>query len=761
MRSLLSVVAIASVAGCAAGSVPGGPLRAAAGPSAKPPATASADATKTSVAIAGRPAKKTHPSFAERKPELGIASAMAGEPSAQAAKESRLVASTCEAVEAEDAGKIIEEMRKAVDRRFKEWHDYQPTCWEDMREEYRMRKEAEAAGGLGLWGVGAGGGGVGFGMGYGTIGHASGSVGMGRLSGAHAAGGPLTAVRRSGTNNQIATVDEADMVKTDGSYVYLATAGALRIVEAMNPRVLSTTKLSGTVRELFVEGDRAVVYSSIGGKPRRCTYGYDCAFGGDGTSTHVAVFDIANRAEPKVVREVDLSGSLIAARRIGNAVHTVVSDGDSPAPPFETFPQGLGMCGTDEKAVRAKFAQLKLDNEKRIRGVSTTFPTLTERGQATRMCGGILRTAIRDGGAFTTVVSFDMTDDKRPPTTATLQSRPGAVFASANALYVSVVHRRQTAAGRWYQAYPSVDEVSEIHKFAIGTSATATRYVGSGTVPGHVLNQFAMDEWYGYLRVATTRGRVPDPKVSSVLSIMSEGSDGNLVRVGAVDKIAPGEDIRAVRFDGDRGYIVTFKKTDPLFVMDLFDPRKPQVLGELKIPGFSTYIHRIDPKHLLSIGFDANDHGDFAYFDGVILQLFDVEKPTQPRLLHKEKIGTRGSSSEAATDHLAFNWFADDGLLAVPMTLCEGGGDGRNGDRLAFSGLLVYDVDVEKGFTKLGGVDHGTQGASCNAWWSHATSAVKRSVFLDDLVYSIAPDRVKVQRMGQMGHDLADLRFVD
>src|SRR5262249_27985778 len=263
------------------------------------------------------------------------------------------------------------------------------------------------------------------------------------------------------------------------------------------------------------------------------------------------------------------------------------------------------------------------------------------------------------------------------------------------------------------------------HKFRIAASPKETRYVGSGTVPGHVLNQFAMDQWYGYLRVATTRGRVPDPNVRSSVSVLAETENGNLTRIGAIDNIAPGEDIRAVRFDDDRGYVVTFKKTDPLFVLDLYQPSRPAILGELKIPGFSTYMHRIDPEHLLSIGFDANDHGDFAYFDGVILQLFDVKEPTDPKLIHKEKIGTRGSSSEAATNHLAFNYFAEKGLLAIPMTICEGGGDGRNGNELAFSGLLVYDVSVQRGFTRLGGVDHGTKGANCGTWWSNANSLVK------------------------------------
>jgi hypothetical protein len=379
-----------------------------------------------------------------------------------------------------------------------------------------------------------------------------------------------------------------------------------------------------------------------------------------------------------------------------------------------------------------------------------------ERGVTTPLCAGLLDNKFDQVHTFTSLVSFDMRDARAPISSATVRSRPGTVFASTDALYMST-QRRKKGSGRWYSFYPSVDEVSELHKFRIGAKPTDTRYVGSGVVPGHVLNQFAMDEWNGHLRVATTRGKVPDPNVESAVSVFSEGAGGNLVRVGAVEHLARGEDVRAVRFDDDRGYLVTFKKTDPLFVLDLHDAARPTVLGELKIPGFSTYLHRLDPTHLLSIGFDANDHGDFAYFDGVLLQLFDVTKPTEPKLLHREKLGTRGSSSAALTNHLAFNYFAEKGLLAIPMTMCEGGSDGVNGTERSFAGLMVYRVDVKRGFERLGGVAHGKKGSNCDTWWSKATSAVKRSVFLDDLVYSMALDRVKVQRMGAFGQDLADI----
>lgn len=722
------------------------------------------------------PARKPSP---PRPPPPLISTPMLGEPAETNLGEARLIPSSCDNYQATArklADERVKQMKADVDDSFRSWHESQPGCWEESR--WRAEEEREALQGPRYRGPHTTSGGFGIGAALGGM-RGDMMLGATRTDAKPSSAPPPSAPRppmekpvpskskdpkaepkaaesASGTNNQVVGVDEADIVKTDGRYVYLSMNGALRIVEALNPKVISVTKMAGDVREMFIEGDRAVIYTASGNRGRPCTYAYDCQFAGDGTATRITVFDISDRAAPKQMRQIDFSGSLMAARRIGHTIHTVVADNDAQAANYDTWPEDMDTCGNKEDVVRKKFAQLKFQNEQKIRQ-NVWFPTIKEKNVETPMCGGLMETTIKDGQAFTTVSSFDMFDDKTPAVTATIQTRPGAVFASANTLYLSVVHQKTGAKNKWYSFYPSINEVSEIHAFRIGETPKATKYMGSGVVPGHVLNQFAMDEWYGYLRIATSVGRVPDPRVHSVLSVLAPGQNGNLVRVGAIDNIAPGEDIRSVRFDEDRGYVVTFKKTDPLFVMDLYDPAKPAILGELKIPGFSTYMHRIDPDHLLSIGFDANDHGDFAYFDGVILQMFDVSKPTDPQLIHKEKIGTRGSSSEAATNHLAFNYFGDRGLLAIPMTICEGGSDGVYGTSLAFSGLLVYNVDLDKGFTKLGGVDHGKRGANCGTWWSQANSLVKRSVFLDDLVYSIATDRLKVQKMATFGTDLADI----
>jgi hypothetical protein len=707
-----------------------------------------------------------------------VVAPMPGEPSGEDLARTRLVESSCEDSPERarrEADLLVRRMRREVDAEYEDWKRAQPGCWQEYRERERDGFRSGSgrldgatgafgsAWGLGLSGVGEGGGGVG--MSRGTIGHGAGTaVSQDFQTGSRVTRSPARSARpgsaksASATNTQRADVDEADIVKNDDRYVYVAMNGALRIVEALKPRLLSVTRFKGRVREMFVEGDRALLYlSKDGSGTPRCRYGYDCVFGGDGSSTEIVVLDVSDRRAPKLARRIELSGSLITARRIGSAVHTVVSDGDAPVPTYSTWPDGLETCGTREAAVRARFARLKLENARWIRdSLRVRFPSLSEKGVKETLCDNLLRTRIRDGAGFTSVVSIDLDRDDDPPVTATLQSRPGAIFASASALYFSVAHRRSETSGAWFPFLSAQDEVSDVHKFRLGSKASETRYLSSGVVPGHVLNQFSMDEWYGYLRIATTRGKVPDPSVESAVSVLADDGSGSLVRVGAVPHIAPGEDIRAVRFDGDRGYVVTFKKTDPLFVLDLWHPARPGILGELKIPGFSTYMQRIDPDHLLSIGFDAHDQGDFAYFDGLLLQLFDVKKPTQPKLLHKQKIGTRGSSSEAATDHHAFNYFADRGLLAIPATVCEGGAPGVNG-KPAFSGLLVYELSLETGFKRLGAVDHGARAANCDAWWSDARSAVKRSVFLDDLVYSVATDRVKVQRMGRFGEDVANI----
>jgi uncharacterized secreted protein with C-terminal beta-propeller domain len=259
---------------------------------------------------------------------------------------------------------------------------------------------------------------------------------------------------------------------------------------------------------------------------------------------------------------------------------------------------------------------------------------------------------------------------------------------------------------------------------------------------------------------------VPDPNVESVMSVLAQKGSA-LETVGQLTGIAPTEDIRSVRFQGARGYVVTFKKTDPLFVLDLTEPTKPTITGQLKIPGFSTYMHPLDAGHLLALGYEADDQGTFAWFNGIQLQIFDVTDLANPLLLHKKVYGTRGSSSSALTDHLGFTYLPARNLLTLPMSICDGGGNGSFGT-LSFSGVVAMNVSLTDGITELGRLEEpypDTQAASgfyyggaCSDWWTDSSSVVRRTVVMDDFLYAVSDNRVRVQSLKALG---TDVKIVD
>lgn len=579
----------------------------------------------------------------------------------------------------------------------------------------------------------------------------------------------------SQTNNQVANVDEADLVKTDGQYLYLAQAQELRIVDAWpatDTHVAARVPLPGRAKKLFVQGDRVLIYVSteqaagegelFNGGGQDCTYGYDCDFSGDGSATSVMIFDVADRTAPRLARTLRFPGSLIAARRIGATVHTVVSVGNLGVPGL-AFPADCGDAVADQLAALEK---ARTDNQAKIDVATFAVDALAldgDRPLSAPDCADFYQESAGDGQGVTSLVSLDMTSDA-DPTLAHILSRGGAVYATSDALYMSVSHTRGSSG--WF-ADDSGDEASTVHQFRIGAEPRLSGYLASGLVPGRVLNQFSMDEYQGALRIATTKGHVPSPDVESTLSVLERSGDA-LELVGQIDHIAPNEDIRSVRFDGARGYLVTFKKTDPLFVLDLAEKTAPKLVGELKIPGFSTYMHQLDATHLLALGYEADDMGSFAYFNGVALQMFDVTDPTAPELLHKKVYGTRGSSSSALTDHLGFTFLPDRGLLTLPLSICDGGGNGQYG-KLSFSGMVALDVDASHGFTELGRLEEPypaslssqgfEYGGACADWWTNSNSVVERTVVLDDFVYAISDGRVRVQDVSALGTDVARVDF--
>lgn len=613
----------------------------------------------------------------------------------------------------------------------------------------------------------------------------------------------------SETNTQVEGVDEADFVKNDGSHIYILADGRFHIIAAWPPEeahTLSSFRIEGDPKRMFVHDNRAFIYSSLKyvasdrydgygpyhydmGRDNECTYGYNCEFTGDGRELKITVLDISKLDDPALVREIYFSGSYLNSRRIREAVHSVLVFPEPWIGGLTYWPKELEDCWNGggyweddvwhepdkytEEELRTMFESLRQKNEEMILSSDITdwLPSVRDiryaDGQAQEeegllgTCEDFYVSVQEDGKNFLSMVSTGM-EGTGDLNATTILGRPGAVYASSSAFYIASKHERYGGMFWFFDEEERIEEASSVHKFTLKKDPPSSAYKGSGVVKGSVLNQFSMDEHDGFFRMATTTGYAWDKNVHSTISIFEDDGD-ELVLVGQVDDIALGEDIRSARFDGDKGFVVTFKKTDPLFAFDLSDPMNPTIEGELKIPGFSTYMHLMDDTHLLTIGYDTEESetGNFAWFQGIMLQIFDVSDMSTPALIHKEIIGTRGSTSDAATNHLAFNFFRPKEVLAIPMAICEGGTGGSYGNLMSFSGLMVYKVTNEAGFEYLGGVSHeepeteDTFRGACSSWWTNPNSKVKRSIFMDDYVFSITENEIKADLVSNLGTDVA------
>ena len=342
------------------------------------------------------------------------------------------------------------------------------------------------------------------------------------------------ASQASTTNDQVAGVDEPDFIKNDTRYFYVLSGTRLEIIDAWpaeTARVIANVELThGTPTKLLLGNDRLVVFSSVsavtipaypggyaggapyaGGSSGECTYGYDCVPTGDGTATHVTILDITDRSAPKAIRELDLSGSMIAARQIGDAIHTVTYD-----PPFDeqltqlTQPPQAERCydRRDDPAQIAAEYRAQLDAQvAKIEALSGEGPSIHDGATPIEP---EFRASSLPGNAFLSVVSFGLTS---PAVRAeSVLSKPGFVYASSDALYVSVPHSVGEG-DAWYGGeWGNEAQASEVYKFAVGAAPEQTAYQASGIVKGSVLDQFAMDESGGNLRIATTTRPRPRPE---------------------------------------------------------------------------------------------------------------------------------------------------------------------------------------------------------------------------------------------------------
>lgn len=537
----------------------------------------------------------------------------------------------------------------------------------------------------------------------------------------------------SGTNVHEAGVDEPDLVKTDGNRIVTIHDGVLRVVDAQRRAEIGRLELTDphpeqAVRgwwqpsDLLLHGDRALVLmhgSWWGGTPVPLPEPLplpepmdEPAQSADTTSTDgevlaepdapvsaaaelppvdlpvvspvsgpkLVLVDLSTPA-PTVVSEYAVDGTLLDARATEQTVRVVVRS----TPRLEV----QGNFSDQEELLAAQRAVVEeADVTAWLPRYELTTGDTTESGHID--CTAVSHPAEYSGTSMLTVLTFDLTSDSLG------DGLPVSVAADGETVYSNGTNLYVASDQRW-QIMTTADTIADIdaasgtmiYKFDVSQSGKP-RYVGAGAVDGWLLNQYAMSEWEGHLRVATTTGQTwgEDPDSESAVYVLAE-QDGRLVEVGSVGGLGATERIYAVRYAGPVAYLVTFRETDPLYTVDLSDPTAPEVLGELKITGYSSYLHPIGEGRLLGIGQEADEQGRTQ---GVQISLFDVSDLANPTVLDRFHIPN--AHSEAEHDPHAFLWWPQQQLLVVPISTWDSHTPEFGALALRVDGTTLTELDL-------------------------------------------------------------------
>ena len=539
----------------------------------------------------------------------------------------------------------------------------------------------------------------------------------------------------STTNVQEKGVDEGDLVKTDGAFIYLARGShffVLKATPADQTALVSDIDLKEFISELHLSGSRVTVITNSAVAPMIASGGtatviplicsnvattVSSGCGGTTTvvspstsgapvmaypysyqqATKVYSYDVTNPVTPVLVASFEFPGSLQGSRRINNTIYLVLNhtiDIPNPVGPWDYLVPG---CSYDQAGFEQANKLAIEENTRRINDLtlgdllSTYTTTLYSGGTATSTTNPVADASdvyipeFGNGTDLSLVVSLDLGGPVPVASSSAVLSSWCRIYMNQDSLYLS-------SDNNWFWIEPLANAAlppanpeprTAVHKFAIDAATGKPLYRGSAVVDGWLNDRFSMSDYQGHLRIGTTRGGWWGEGISNQLTILAEGSD-SLVSTGTITGIAPGERIYSMRFDRDRGYMVTFRRTDPLFTFDLSDPVNPRLAGEITVNGFATYIHLLGADRLLTVGQSADSTGRV---NGNKLQLFDVSDLSAPTLLSSYELGP--GWSDALYDPHAFLYYEPLGILTIPYFSY---GTGINSFSTYTSGLNVFDV---------------------------------------------------------------------
>ena len=525
----------------------------------------------------------------------------------------------------------------------------------------------------------------------------------------------------STTNIQVAGVDEADIVKTDGEYIYVVSGNKTIIVKAYPPeqaQIVSQIELEGIIMGIFVNGDRLVLFEQ---EMPYYVYYDDVPAVKESYMPYVSpqifikVYDVSDRENPQLQREISANGQYVSSRMIGDYAYVVTNEPVYEEEGEVNLPEIH--CGGNETEVSA--TDIYYSN------VSDYYYM------------------------YTTIIAVNTQNDAQEPTYETiLLGASSNLYVSLSNVYLTFPVWGTDILGREVWDSPK----TSIHRLHI--AGAEMDYVASGEVPGLVLNQFSMDEYDGYFRVATTTYGETTGNHVYIL-------DMDLNIVGSLENLAPGEMIYAARFMGERGYMVTFRQVDPLFVIDLSDPTNPRELGYLKVTGYSGYLHPYDENHLIGIGKETTEEGDFAWYQGVKISLCDVSDVSNPQEIDKLEIGDRGSDSPVLWDHKAFLFDKSRNLMVIPVLEAKVDETKYSAEELAwaygepvYQGAYVFHVSVDGGISLQGRITHIENIADPEKeyYYYYSPFAVERCLYIEDVLYTISQAKIKMNNLEDLGY---------
>jgi uncharacterized secreted protein with C-terminal beta-propeller domain len=530
----------------------------------------------------------------------------------------------------------------------------------------------------------------------------------------------------SSTNEQVAGINEADVVKTDGNFIYVASGNVVSIVKAASGvmTVVDTIKMpvntqtgnNLSISELYIENGRLVILGS--------RYSYDIMAAGSPTPgattmvepavdkmiaiyppiragknyTYTGVYSISAEGKATFMKELEVEGSMLSNRKKGDIVYLTVN----------------------------KYNYYYLADD--------VLPMVRDTVKSNAYTPLSIRQVMYYPGnptpEYLMIAAIDIRSAEAPSTVEAILGSGSQIYMSENSLYVA------------RQDYTDMSgSMTSLSKFNV--DGTKIGFAGGGKVKGTLLNQFSMDEYKGNFRVATTSWGQQSSNAVYIL-------DANLNQIGALENLAPGETIYSARFMGEKGYLVTFRQIDPLFVLDLSVPTAPKVAGELKVPGFSNYLHPVAENLILGIGQGTQDiytkdpSGQEIIVGtrtvGLKFSLFDVSDMGKPKELNTMTIGGSGSYAEMLYNHKAIMFDLKNKMFAFDATLSENFTfDKANPDY--FNGAVVMTFDPAAGFNLRGKIN--ALPANPVPTDGYYNSWVRRLCYIGDFLYYVQDGQIR------------------